>query len=103
MLGLVVAGKLNKQIAFELDVSMTTVKAHVSAILAKLNVYSRTQAVITRRGQLTFEGQLEYARADRNRRIVPTAATIPPVPRLGALGEAQARSGERRCGSECLE
>jgi len=27
-------------------VSMTTVKAHVSAILGKLNVYSRTQAVI---------------------------------------------------------
>ena len=46
VLGLVVAGKLNKQIAFELDVSMTTVKAHVSAILSKLNVYSRTQAVI---------------------------------------------------------
>ncbi|WP_375286555.1 response regulator [Sphingomonas sp.] len=46
VLKLVVAGKLNKQIAHELDVSMTTVKAHVSAILAKLNVYSRTQAVI---------------------------------------------------------
>jgi DNA-binding NarL/FixJ family response regulator len=40
-----VNGKLNKQIAFEL-VSMTTVKAHVSAILQKLNAYSRTQAVI---------------------------------------------------------
>lgn len=39
-------GKLNKQIAYELDVSMTTVKAHVSAILQKLNAYSRTQAVI---------------------------------------------------------
>lgn len=46
VLGLVVAGKLNKQIAYELDISMTTVKAHVSAILTKLNVYSRTQAVI---------------------------------------------------------
>jgi len=46
VLSLVVAGKLNKQIAFDLDVSMTTVKAHVSAILLKLNVYSRTQAVI---------------------------------------------------------
>lgn len=46
VLGLVVAGKLNKQIAYDLDVSMTTVKAHVSAVLAKLNVYSRTQAVI---------------------------------------------------------
>lgn len=41
-----VDGKLNKQIAYELDVSMTTVKAHVSAILQKLNVFSRTQAVI---------------------------------------------------------
>lgn len=46
VLGLIVAGKLNKQIAFDLDVSMTTVKAHVSAILLKLNVFSRTQAVI---------------------------------------------------------
>ncbi len=46
VLGFIVGGKLNKQIAYELDVSMTTVKAHVSAILAKLNVFSRTQAVI---------------------------------------------------------
>lgn len=46
VLGLVVAGKLNKQIAYELNVSMTTVKAHVSAVLSKLNVFSRTQAVI---------------------------------------------------------
>lgn len=46
VLGLIVAGKLNKQIAYDLDVSMTTVKAHVSAVLAKLNVFSRTQAVI---------------------------------------------------------
>jgi DNA-binding NarL/FixJ family response regulator len=40
------AGLLNKQIAFELSVSEATVKAHVSAILTKLNVDSRTQAVI---------------------------------------------------------
>lgn len=40
------AGLLNKQIAYELDVSEATVKAHVSAILQKLNVDSRTQAVI---------------------------------------------------------
>lgn len=39
-------GKLNKQIAFELDVGETTVKAHVSEILRKLSVASRTQAVI---------------------------------------------------------
>jgi DNA-binding NarL/FixJ family response regulator len=40
-------GLLNKQIAYELGVSEATVKAHVSAILQKLNVESRTQAVIT--------------------------------------------------------
>lgn len=39
-------GLLNKQIAFELTVSEATVKAHVSAILQKLGVDSRTQAVI---------------------------------------------------------
>jgi DNA-binding NarL/FixJ family response regulator len=39
-------GMLNKQIAYELSVSEATVKAHVSAILMKLNVDSRTQAVI---------------------------------------------------------
>ena len=46
VLGHLVAGLLNKQIAYELDVSMTTIKAHVSAILQKMNVFSRTQAVI---------------------------------------------------------
>jgi len=40
------SGLLNKQIAHELGVSEATVKAHVSAILQKLGVDSRTQAVI---------------------------------------------------------
>jgi DNA-binding NarL/FixJ family response regulator len=39
-------GLLNKQIAYQLTVSEATVKAHVSAILQKLGVESRTQAVI---------------------------------------------------------
>lgn len=39
-------GLLNKQIAYELSVSEATVKAHVSAVLLKLGVDSRTQAVI---------------------------------------------------------
>ncbi len=39
-------GLLNKQIAYELGVSEATVKAHVSAVLQKLKVDSRTQAVI---------------------------------------------------------
>jgi len=39
-------GLLNKQIAYELGVSEATIKAHVSAVLLKLEVDSRTQAVI---------------------------------------------------------
>ncbi|MEH6826107.1 MAG: response regulator transcription factor [Motiliproteus sp.] len=39
-------GLLNKQIAYELSVSEATIKAHVTAILRKLGVHSRTQAVI---------------------------------------------------------
>src|SRR6202012_4148955 len=38
-------GLLNKQIAYDLGVSEATIKAHVSAILQKLGVESRTQAV----------------------------------------------------------
>lgn len=41
-------GQLNKQIAYELNVSINTVKAHVSAIFSKLNVVNRTQAVLLR-------------------------------------------------------
>ena len=37
---------LNKKIAYELSVSEATIKAHVTAILRKLGVHSRTQAVI---------------------------------------------------------
>jgi len=46
VLAMVSEGLLNKQIAYELGVSEATVKAHVSAILLKLDVDSRTQAVI---------------------------------------------------------
>jgi len=46
VLGMIGEGLLNKQIAYELSVSEATVKAHVSAILLKLDVDSRTQAVI---------------------------------------------------------
>ena len=46
VLAMLAEGLLNKQIAYELGVSEATIKAHVSAILLKLNVDSRTQAVI---------------------------------------------------------
>ncbi len=53
-------GKLNKQIAYELSVGETTVKAHVSEILRKLNVASRTQAVIEV-SKIDFESILSAA------------------------------------------
>jgi DNA-binding NarL/FixJ family response regulator len=46
VLKLVARGKANKQIAHELFVGEKTVKAHVSSILAKLGVQSRTQAAL---------------------------------------------------------
>ncbi|MDR2872890.1 MAG: response regulator transcription factor [Xanthomonadaceae bacterium] len=39
-------GRLNKQIAYDLGVSEATIKAHVTAILRKLGVSNRTQAVL---------------------------------------------------------
>lgn len=49
ILQLICEGKLNKQIAYELDIAETTVKAHVTAIMRKLGVQSRTQAVLMAR------------------------------------------------------
>lgn len=49
ILQLICEGKLNKQIAYELSIAETTVKAHVTAIMRKLGVLSRTQAVLVAR------------------------------------------------------
>ena len=50
VLALMVQGDQNKQIAHKLGVGEATVKAHVTVILRKLGVRSRTQAVIEARG-----------------------------------------------------
>jgi DNA-binding NarL/FixJ family response regulator len=60
-------GKLNKQIAYELDVGETTVKAHVSEILRKLNVVSRTQAVIET-SKIDFDSILARAQQSKPQR-----------------------------------
>ena len=52
-------GLLNKQIAYELTVSEATIKAHVSAIMSKLGVNNRTQAVLA-------ANQLSVASPDSN-------------------------------------
>jgi DNA-binding NarL/FixJ family response regulator len=46
ILQLVGAGLMNKQIAYELSIAETTVKAHVTAIMRKLGVQTRMQAVL---------------------------------------------------------
>jgi DNA-binding NarL/FixJ family response regulator len=46
VLTMMAEGMLNKQIAYDLDVSEATIKAHVTAIFRKLGVRTRTQAVI---------------------------------------------------------
>ena len=56
VLSMVCNGLLNKQIAYELDVSEATIKAHMTAILRKLGAHSRTQAVLLA-GRLTLDGR----------------------------------------------
>lgn len=58
VLALMVQGDQNKQIAYKLGVGEATVKAHVTVILRKLGVRSRTQAVIEARG-LSFPSTSE--------------------------------------------
>jgi DNA-binding NarL/FixJ family response regulator len=55
VLDLVATGKSNKQIAWELSISETTVKAHMTAILRKLGVNSRAQAIVLFQRQLVPE------------------------------------------------
>ncbi len=50
-------GLLNKQIAWEMDISEATVKSHVTAIFRKLKVRTRTQAVVLAK-------QLEFVLSD---------------------------------------
>jgi DNA-binding NarL/FixJ family response regulator len=61
ILHLICEGKLNKQIAYDLSIAETTVKAHVTAIMRKLGVHSRTQAVL-------------IAQEARFNRVLPTDA-----------------------------
>lgn len=58
ILQLICEGKLNKQIAFDLSIAETTVKAHVTAIMRKLGVQSRTQAVLVAK-QASFANVLQ--------------------------------------------
>ena len=47
VLDLIAQGKSNKQIAYDMGVSESTVKLHINALLRSLHVNNRTQAVVT--------------------------------------------------------
>lgn len=51
-------GESNKQIAYNLNIAETTVKAHVSAILRKLGVHNRVQAILSA-GDVDFSQYLK--------------------------------------------
>ena len=57
-------GLLNKQIAFELGIAESTVKAHMTALMRKLNVRNRTQVAIAAR---SIEQQRLTAASDQLR------------------------------------
>ena len=65
VLHLICDGKLNKQIAYELGVGQTTVKAHISSMLRKLGVHSRTQAVLVVQKIKLHEVRLEHEAAEK--------------------------------------
>jgi DNA-binding NarL/FixJ family response regulator len=64
ILQLICEGQMNKQIAWELKIAETTVKAHVTEIMRKLGVVTRTQALL-----LAREGALEEHLPDRDRQL----------------------------------
>lgn len=57
VLTMVCEGLLNKQIAYELNVSEATIKAHVTAIFRKLGVRTRTQAALLLQQMESIPGQ----------------------------------------------
>ncbi|MBS7457089.1 response regulator transcription factor [Coralloluteibacterium stylophorae] len=57
VLSMLGAGLLNKQIAYAMDVSEATVKAHMTAVLRKLGASNRTQAVLLA-GRLSLDGSV---------------------------------------------
>jgi len=58
-------GSLNKQIAYDLNVSEATIKAHMTAVLRKLGLYSRTQAAVLAH-QLQDDGSAPPTLAEDN-------------------------------------
>ena len=58
VLGMLCAGRLNKQIGDELQITEATVKAHMTVILRKLGASNRTQAVLLA-GRLARDSEMK--------------------------------------------
>lgn len=59
VLKLICAGKPNKQIAYELSLAEATVKAHITALLRRLGVHNRTEAVVVAESAMMRHGGAE--------------------------------------------
>lgn len=57
------SGLLNKQIAFDLGIAEATVKAHMTALMRKLNVRNRTQVAIAAQAAFWSQQAREAAAA----------------------------------------
>jgi len=66
VLGMIASGLLNKQIAFELNVSEATIKAHMTAIMRKLHVSNRTQVALVANHLAIEQGANTAQMADSN-------------------------------------
>lgn len=82
---LLAAGQRNKSIARELQIAVGTVKAHVQAIMAKLDANSRTQAVsvAAQRGLVGFDSEIASRAAtstNRSRRQVSQVSSRSALP-----------------------
>jgi len=67
VLDMICRGLQNKHIAYELDISVTTVKVHVTEILRKLGVRSRTNAIVK-------VSRLDLTRSGRRAQIAPRSS-----------------------------
>ena len=96
VLALMVQGDQNKQIAHKLGVGEATVKAHVTVILRKLGVRSRTQAVIEARG-LALPASRAGFRSFTLRSALPSE--VRPLQPLRA-GQRQAQRAQPQQGTQ---
>jgi len=90
-----VHGDSNKQISRQLDISETTVKVHVKAILRKIRVCNRTQAAIWGVDNLSNLAGPAGASSDVPRRISPEAPLVPN--RAPPVAVDAPRNGHGRC------